>query len=198
MRTLRKNLRWGLMWGMGVPNYRRANVLGGTYFFTVVTYRRQRFLCDEDVRVALRHGIEKTRQRLPFDIDAWVLLPDHLHCIWTLPPGDADFGKRWGMIKRQVSKRCGHLKRCNWINASKQKRNESTSWQRRFWEHQIRDERDYQHHVDYIHYNPVKHGHVTRAADWRYSTFHRFMKDGVYPINWAGGSKSIVTTGFGE
>ena len=212
--TLRKNLRWGLMWGVGVPNYRRANVLGGTYFFTVVTYRRQRFLCDDDVRIALRAGIEKTRQCLPFDIDAWVLLPDHLHStagmqevgqrmeqlpsIWTLPPGDADFGKRWGLIKRHVSKHCGDIKRDNWMNDSKRKRNESTLWQRRFWEHQIRDERGYKHHVDYVHFNPVKHGIVDRVADWPHSTFHRFVNDGVYAMDWAGDLETNTATGFGE
>ena len=107
---------------------------GGTYFFTVVTFRRQRFLCDDDVRAALRDGIKTTRERFPFDIDAWVLLSDHLHCIWTLLPGDADFGKRWSLIKRHVTKHCPRLKRTEWMNDSKQKRMESTLWQRRFWD----------------------------------------------------------------
>jgi len=181
-----------------LPNYRRAMLAGGTYFFTVVTYRRQGFLCDDDVRFALRDGIEQTRQSLPFEIDAWVLMPDHLHCIWTLLPDDADFGKRWGLIKRYVSKHCGHLKRHNWMNASKYKRNESTLWQRRFWEHQIRDERDYKSYVDYIHFNPMKHGYVKRVADWPHSTFHRFVNDGVYPLDWAGDAETVVAAGFGE
>ena len=184
--------------GVDVPNYRRATMHGGTYFFTVVTYRRQQFLCNNDVRLALRNGIEKTRQSLPFDIDAWVLLPDHLHCIWTLPPGDADFGKRWGLIKRHVSNHCRDLKRDNWINESKQKRRESTLWQRRFWEHQIRDERDYKHHVDYIHFNPVKHGVVERVVDWPHSSFHRFVNDDVYKTTWAGGTTTNTATSFGE
>lgn len=170
-----------------MSNYRRANVGGGTFFFTVVTYRRQRILCDDDVRDALRAGIEKTRVGHPFDIDAWVLLPDHLHCIWTLPPGDADFGTRWAIIKRYVSTHCPRLKNDKWLNKSKRSRNESTVWQRRFWEHHIRDERDYEIHMDYIHYNPVKHGLVRCVCDWPYSTFHRYVKNRVYPENWAGG-----------
>jgi len=167
-----------------MPNYRRANVTGGTYFFTVVTYRRQTFLCDDDVRMALRNGIEQTRKRYPFEIDAWVLLPDHLHAIWTLPTGDADFGKRWSMIKRHVTKHCARLKRDEWLNDSKRKRMESTVWQRRFWEHQIRDEWDYEKHVDYIHFNPVKHGHVKYVNEWPYSTFHRYVKNNIYPTDW--------------
>ena len=180
-----------------MPNYRRATVAGGTYFFTVVTYRRQHCLCDDDVRAALRAGIEYTRERLPFAIDAWVLLPDHLHCIWTLPPGDADFGKRWGLIKRFVSLHCSRLRHDNWLTASKQTRNESTLWQRRFWEHQIRNDQDFKHHVDYIHHNPVKHGHAQRVADWPHSTFHRYVAKGVYTVDWAGDA-AITLSGAGE
>jgi len=89
-----------------MPHYRRANTTGATYFFTLVTYRRQTILCDTQVREALREAIVSVRKKRPFEIDAWVLLPDHLHCIWTLPPDDADYPARWGMIKRQVSVRC--------------------------------------------------------------------------------------------
>ena len=181
-----------------MPNYRRADIGGGTYFFTVVTYRRQRFLCDDDVRNALREGIEKTREGYPFVIDAWVLLPDHLHCIWTLPPGDANFGIRWAMIKRHVSKHCKRLKHDNWLNESKRKRKESTVWQRRFWEHQVRDERDYKIHADYIHFNPVKHGVVRYVKDWPYSTFHRYAKNGIYPENWGGEIEKNDGGNFGE
>ncbi len=175
-----------------MPNYRRANVAGGAYFFTLVTYRRQRFLCDDDVRAALRDGINKTRQQLPFEIDAWVLLPDHLHCIWQLPEGDADFAKRWAMIKRFVTKRCGpRLKREDWMSRSKTRRNESTLWQRRYWGHMIRDENDLNRHRDYIHFNPAKHGYVVRVVDWPYSTFHRYLKAGVYKNDWCGGEDVI-------
>jgi putative transposase len=182
-----------------MSEYRRANTKGGTYFFTVVTYRRQPFLCDERVRTALREGIKTSQLTHPFTIDAWVLLPDHLHCIWTLPPDDADFGIRWALIKRFVTKQCNsELKRDELMKPSKLKRKESTLWQRRFWEHQIRDESDFQQHVDYIHYNPVKHRLVNKVSDWPYSTFHRYVGQGVYDMDWAGVEDVDNLIGFGE
>jgi len=182
-----------------MSNYRRANTKGGTYFFTVVTYRRQRFLCDENVRKVLRSGVRDVQAIHPFTIDGWVLLPDHLHCIWTLPPDDANFSIRWAMIKRYVTKQCGSdLRRNDLMNKSKQKRNESTLWQRRFWEHKISDERDYEIHMDYIHYNPVKHRIVNKVVDWPYSTFHRYVREGVYDKNWGGDGVGTIDEGFGE
>lgn len=182
-----------------MSTYRRANITGGTYFFTVVTYRRQSFLCDELVRTALREAIAETRILCPFTIDAWVLLPDHLHCIWTLPPDDADFGKRWAMIKRFVSKRCGQTLLCDdWLSDSKRRRNEATVWQRRFWEHMICDETDYRRHMDYLHYNPVKHGLVKSVQDWQFSTFHRYVKEGVYSEDWCGRAGGQEDGDFGE
>lgn len=182
-----------------MSRYRRANVKAGTYFFTVVTYRRQTFLCNNNVRAALREGIQQTRTQYPFTIDAWVLLPDHLHCIWTLPKDDANFGLRWAIIKRHVTKVCGlHYLRKDLMTASKRRRNESTIWQRRFWEHQIRNDEDYRSHMDYIHYNPVKHGLASCANDWSYSTFHRYVKLGVYPEHWGCGDMSLPGAGFGE
>lgn len=181
-----------------MSNYRRANTKGGTYFFTVITYRRQKILCNEEMRIALREGIRQVQEAHPFVIDAWVLLPDHLHCIWTLPEGDADFGIRWAMIKRFVTKQCRLLHRDDWMTASKRKRKESTLWQRRFWEHQIRDEQDYERHLDYIHFNPVNHGLVESVVDWPYSTFHRFVTNEVYQENWAGDSIVTIDGGFGE
>lgn len=176
--------------------YRRANQSGGTYFFTVVTYRRQPFLCDDDVRMALRDAIERVRNRYDFQIDAWVLLPDHLHCIWTLPDGDADFSTRWSRIKRHVTQCCGHrIARQDWMTRSKRIHRESTLWQRRFWEHQIRDEKDFRAHVDYIHYNPVKHGYAKRAVDWPYSSFHRYVKEGVYEMDWGTGYGDTISAG---
>lgn len=171
-----------------MSNYRRAGTPGGSYFFTLVTYRRQPLLTEPDSRRILRESIIEVRRELPFRIDAWVLLPEHLHCIWTLPPGDADFSKRWGLIKAEFSKRAGDpFRRAEWINVSKAKHRESTIWQRRFWEHQIRDQADLNRHMDYIHFNPVKHGHVARVIDWPYSTFHRYTTQGVYPPDWGGG-----------
>lgn len=183
-----------------MSEYRRANIKGGTYFFTVVTHQRQKILLGEEVRKALREGIEKTRVIFPFQIIAWVLLPDHLHCIWTMPDGDSDFSKRWGMIKRHVSKQCDHhLKDYISTDSSRLKRHESSFWQRRYWEHQIRDEADLARHVDYIHWNPLKHGLVAQVSDWPYSTFHRYAAEGVYPENWCGSvDKDLDDVGFGE
>ena len=182
-----------------MSNYRRANFKGGTYFFTVVTYRRQNFLCNENVRKALRDGIRNVQTTHPFIIDAWVLLHDHLHCNWTLPPNDANFGIRWAMIKRFVTKQCGPLLyRDEWMTESKWRRKESTIWQRRFWEHQIRDNRDYEIHMDYIHYNPVKHNLAARVTDWPYSTFHRYVRKGVYSGNWGGGNIMDTKGDYGE
>lgn len=170
-----------------MSRYRRASAAGSTYFFTVVAYRRQPILCNETVRNALRTAIETVRTSRPFVINAWVLLPDHLHCMWTLPDDDADFSTRWMIIKRAVSLACREdFRRADLMTASKLKHRESTIWQRRFWEHQIRNEDDFARHVDYIHFNPVKHGHVQRAEDWPYSTFHRYVRDGVYAHDWAG------------
>jgi len=169
-----------------MSHYRRANTAGATYFFTVVTYRRRPFLCDEDVRDALKQAINKVRKKHPFIIDAWVLLPDHIHTIWTLPPNDANFALRWQLIKRYVTQCCGtRLHNPQWMNTSKAKHRESTLWQRRYWEHQIRDELDYAKHMDYLHYNPVKHQLVKQVKDWPYSTFHRYVKQGVYDENLA-------------
>jgi putative transposase len=169
-----------------MSHFRRSRVTGGTFFFTVVTYRRQRFLCDYDVRLALRESILRAREHHPFEIDAWVLLPDHMHCIWTLPDGDADFSTRWNVIKRGVTRRVGaRLQRADLMNESKAAHRESTLWQRRFWEHQIRDDADYQAHKDYIHFNPVKHGLIRQVCDWPHSSFHRYVASGVYAVDWA-------------
>lgn len=181
-----------------MSRYRRTNTPGATYFFTVVTYRRRAFLCDEDVRTALREAILKVSGQYLFQIDAWVLLPDHLHAIWTLPPGDARFALRWQQIKRHVTLCCGErLQKAEWMNDSKIKHRESTLWQRRYWEHQIRDDVDYQHHMDYLHYNPVKHGLVERVRDWPYSSFHRHITAGVYGEDWTMAPQAD-TLGLGE
>ena len=180
-----------------MPNYRRPRNLGETYFFTVVTHQRRPVLTTEAVRSALRAAIHRARTTLPFEIEAWVLLPDHLHCIWTLPPGDGNFSARWAIIKRHVSRECGAM-----VNASpdisRSRRNELTFWQRRFWEHQIRDDDDLARHLDYIHWNPVKHGLVKSVQEWRYSTFHKYVARGVYPDDWGGGEIANADDNFGE
>ena len=182
-----------------MSQYRRANTPGATYFFTLISYRRQTILCDAPVREALREAIAAVRKTRPFVVDAWVLLPDHLHCIWTLPADDADFSQRWALIKHKVSIKCSECyKRQDWITQSKRKHRESTIWQRRFWEHQIRDTIDFQRHVDYIHWNPVKHGHVTHVSDWPYSTFHRYAEQNVYSTDWGGVKGDVDASKFGE
>ena len=181
-----------------MSNYRRSITPGATYFFTVVTHRRQSILVKPESRTLLRQVIDEVRQQYPFAIDAWVLLPDHLHCIWSLPEGDFDYSCRWGMIKAGFTKRAKPvLHRDEWMNDSRRKHHESTVWQRRFWEHQIRDETDFQRHVDYIHFNPVKHGLVSQVNAWPYSTFHRYAREGVYSEDW-GGEFKAPNEGFGE
>ena len=182
-----------------MSHFGRSRVTGGTFFFTVVTYQRQRFLCDDDVRLALRESILRAREQHPFAIDAWVLLPDHMHCIWTLPEGDADFSTRWNVIKRGVTRRVGaKLQRADLMNKSKATHRESTLWQRRFWEHQIRNDADYQAHMDYVHFNPIKHGLVERLIDWPHSSFHRYLATGVYPVDWATPPDSSLIGGEAE
>jgi putative transposase len=158
---------------------RRIKTPGGTYFFTVVTFRRRKILCDPDNLELLRTAFKLVKTRHPFTIDALVLLPEHLHCIWTLPPGDDDYSMRWNGIKGHFSRHCsGNYKIAP--SASQQRKRAQTLWQPRFWEHQIRDERDYQKHCDYIHWNPVKHGLVGRVGDWPHSSIHRFVRLGLY------------------
>ncbi len=181
--------------------YRRSRTGGGTYFFTVVTYERKRVLTLPWVREGLRRAIAETRVRFPFRIDAWVLLPDHMHCVWTLPADDADFAKRWGMIKRGTSRGCGDRFRCDDADGRKSgdPRKELTLWQRRFWEHEIRSDRDLARHLDYIHWNPVKHALAERAADWPWSTFARFVRLGMYAPEWCGGEATEAEDAeFGE
>ena len=170
-----------------MPEYRRAAFKGGTYFFTVNTFRRRPILTDVRCRAALRAAIELTRTELPFEIVAWVLLPDHLHTVWRLPVGDANFALRWSLLKRHVTRTCRDGLPAQPLSDSRRKRREGTFWQRRYWEHLIRDDTDLLRHVDYVHYNPVKHGYVTRAIDWPHSTFHRYVANGIYSAGWGGG-----------
>jgi putative transposase len=171
--------------------YRRAKTPGATYFFTVLTYLRGKFLCEPENRELLRTAFLKTKTRHPFAIDAFVLLPEHLHCIWTLPPGDSDYSMRWNTIKGHFSSNCLDKYKPSPSAVQKRKRAQ-TVWQPRFWEHQIRDERDYENHCDYIHWNPVKHGLVSRVGDWSYSSFHRFVHSGIYPQNWTETPKDCI------
>ena len=163
--------------------YIRAAVPGATYFFTVNLHdRRTRWLVDHiDL---LRDCVARTKAQHPFRIDAMVVLPEHLHAMWTLPDGDADFSKRWMLIKRRFTRELLSRRLLDY-SASRQRGDaERSLWQRRYWEHQVRDMVDFNQHVDYIHFNPVKHGHVARAADWPHSSFHRFVRNGVLPQDW--------------
>ena len=183
-----------------MSNYRRIQTPGATYFFTVVTYGRQPILCHEAVRFSLRLAIEQIRPTHPFSIDAWVLLPDHMHCIWVLPDGDGDFSIRWAKIKQFVTVNCQQFANKNDFDTSKsqRRRREGGIWQRRFWEHRIRDDFDFEKHMDYIHYNPVKHGLASHAGGWEWSTFHRYVASGVYPHDWCGIKPSELSMNFGE
>jgi len=166
-----------------MPRYIRAYVPGGTFFFTVALLERRRSLLTEHIE-ELRVAFVNARRRRPFTIDAIVVLPDHLHCIWTLPPGDSDFSTRWHDIKARFSARIPRGER---RSARRVKKGERAVWQRRFWEHLIRSDLDFERHVDYIHFNPVKHGHVSRASDWPHSSFHRYVRRGILPLDWAAG-----------
>jgi putative transposase len=176
-----------------MTQYRRASVPGATWFFTVNLAERRgnRLLVDEiDV---LRTAFRAVQAAHSFRMDAAVILPDHLHCIWTLPPGDSDFSTRWGLIKGTFSRSICKEER---VSESRVKRGERGLWQRRFWEHLVRDEDDFRRHVDYIHWNPVKHGWVKRVADWPHSSFHRYLRRGVYGTNW--GELAVVDLEAGE
>lgn len=163
-------------------HYRRAFVPGGTFFFTLGLADRNQCLLTEHID-ALRAAFRLVKARHPFEIVAQVVLPDHLHAVWRLPEGDADYPLRWALIKSSFSRR---LPAYEAIPLSRRRKRERAVWQRRYWEHRIRDEEDLQRHIDYIHFNPVKHGHVSRAADWPYSSIHRYIRNRAIPVDWGG------------
>jgi len=174
-----------------MPDYRRNRVPGGTYFFTINLLDSGSDLlvaCIDDLRNAVRN----TRSRAPFHIDAWVVLPDHMHCVWTLPEGDSDFPGRWWAIKTAFSKSLPVIERRSGVMV---RRGERGVWQPRYWEHTIRDDRDYAVHVDYIHFNPVKHGFVEHPAEWPFSSFRHCVARGLYPADWLGGGGAPAETG---
>lgn len=158
-----------------MSDYRRAYIAGGSYFFTLVTWRRRRVFAEQHAVDALRAAMREVKRSRPFDLEAIVVLPDHLHCILTLPEDDADFSGRWREIKKACSRR---------IAPHSDHRRERKVWQRRFWEHAIRDRDDWQRHMDYIHYNPVKHGLVRTPKDWPWSSFQSCVARGWYAPDW--------------
>jgi putative transposase len=160
--------------------YRRSRVAGGSYFFTVNLRDRRSALLVEYVN-ELRQIVADVKSQYPFVTDAMVVLPDHLHAVWTLPPGDANYAARLRLVKarftRQIVRRG--------VDLSRDDRGEYDLWQKRYWEHTIRDDRDFEAHVNYVHINPVKHGYAKRAVEWPHSTIHRYVKEGRLPASWA-------------
>ena len=168
-----------------MPDYRRWYVSGGTFFFTLVTHHRRPILCTDLARRCLREAIDKVRTDWPYDLVAIVLLPDHLHTVWTLPAGDARYPIRWKRIKEEFTRR--YLKGGGSEvspGSSRLRRSERGIWQRRYWEHTVRDEADLKRCVDYVHWNPKKHGYVDSVRDWHWSSFHRFVGLGEYTPEW--------------
>ncbi len=177
-----------------MTNYRRYRIKGASCFFTVTLNDRQSDLLTRHISL-LRHAFHEVKTRHPFAIDAIVILPDHLHCIFTLPENDDNYSMRWRLIKSTFSRQLPN--RENRSQSRIQKR-ERGIWQRRFWEHVIRDEEDFQIHVDYIHFNPVKHGLVDQTMKWPYSSFHRYVKQGVYSLEWGDRQRAEIITEAGE
>jgi putative transposase len=174
-----------------MPKYIRSQLAGATYFFTLTLAQRQSQLLTQNIAL-FRQAYQRANALHPFTTIAICVLPDHLHAIWQMPVDDGDFALRWRMIKSNFSRNFSvNQERSN----SKIKHREKGIWQRRYWEHQIRDDVDLQRHVDYIHINPVKHGHVKQVKDWPYSTFHKYLAQGIYTENWGGFDDSGA---FGE
>jgi putative transposase len=168
-----------------MPDWRRAYVPGGSFFFSLVTDGRARFLCDVPARPLPGSLLRRCKMRWPFQTDAIVLLPDHLHAIWSLPPDDTNYSARWGWIKKEFTKA--------WLGLGGREQPQTEGRRRdgrrgvslpKFWEHTLQSDDDFEHHFDYIHYNPVKHGLVARPGDWPWSSFHRWVRAGICPPNW--------------
>jgi putative transposase len=175
-----------------MSNYRRAFVPGGTWFFTVnLLQRRGNDLLVSEIDL-LRQVVQGVRRRYPFHIDAWVVLPEHMHCVFSLPEGDSDFSLRWRLIKSGFSRA---LPKTESLSTVRQASGERGIWQRHYWEHLIRDELDFQRRIDYVYVNPLKHGLVKRVGDWPYSTFHRYVDAGIYVEDWCGDAAAEVNGG---
>lgn len=175
-----------------MTNYRRSNIAGASYFFTANLADRSSALLFEQIAL-LRAAFKYVQARHPFTTDAIAVLPDHLHAIWTLPAGDSGFAMRWRLIKTVFSRSLPHGE---YRSASREAKGERGIWQRRYWEHLIRDDADFARHADYIHINPVKHGYVKQAAEWPHSSFHHYVRAGILPMDWAG--REAEAMGYGE
>jgi putative transposase len=181
-----------------MPDFRRNFVTGGTYFFTVITEDRRPILCTDTARDCLRTAIQSVRRKRPIQVVAIVLLPEHLHTVWTLPPNDDDYPLRWAQIKEQFTRSflaSGGEEAP--VTSSRTRRQERGIWQRRYWEHTCQDDDDLKRCVDYVHWNPVKHGLVKRVRDYPWSTFPRFVKEGEYDLDWGGTDPCPDATGPG-
>jgi putative transposase len=176
-----------------MSTYRRAKIEGSLFFFTVTLADRSSDLLVREVD-RLRRAYRDATSKQPFETEAICILPDHIHAIWSLPEGDSDFASRWMRIKASFSR---GLPASTTRSASKVAKREKGIWQRRYWEHTIRDDADFERHVDYIHHNPMKHGLVSRVADWPFSSFHRYVERGILPMDW-GGDLTEATGQFGE
>ncbi|SDS93814.1 REP-associated tyrosine transposase [Bradyrhizobium canariense] len=175
-----------------MPQYRRAKLEGSIFFFTVVLAERSSHLLVDQID-QFRRAYRAVQQRRPFETIAVCILPDHIHAVWSLPEGDADFSTRWSLIKSGFSRGLDSMPR----SASKVAKREKGIWQRRYWEHAIRDDADLERHVDYVHFNPVKHKHVARVTDWPHSSFHRYVERGLLAVDWGGDMRDIQGS-FGE
>lgn len=176
-----------------MSRYRRAKIEGGVFFFTVVLAGRSSDLLVRHVD-RLRQIYSSVQHRYPFETIAICILPNHLHALWSLPQGDADFSLRWSLIKSGFSR---GLPLATARSPSKIARREKGLWQRRYWEHAIRDDADLSRHVDYIHFNPVKHGYVSRVRDWAHSSFHQYVARGDLLPDWGGDARDMPGQ-FGE
>jgi putative transposase len=177
-----------------LSDYRRWRVEGGMFFFTVVTHSRAPLFSDPAARTLLGEKFRECQEQWPFEVNAIVLLPDHLHAIWSLPPGDSNYPSRWAWIKKEFTKAWLALGGAEQpVSEARQERGDRGIWQPRYWEHTIDDEHDFERHFDYIHYNPVKHGHVQCPADWPESSFHRWVQAGVYEPDWGCARNGVLT-----
>ncbi|OQK16823.1 hypothetical protein AU255_02655 [Methyloprofundus sedimenti] len=175
-----------------MTDYRRLYVKGAMWFFTVnLAYRYQSTLLVDEINL-LRESFRYVKERHACTINAIVFMPEHLHCIWTLPDGDADYSTRWKLLKSYFSR---GIPKGEHISHSRTKRQERGIWQRRFWAHLIISQKDFNSHVDYIHWNPVKHGQVKYACDWPYSSFHHYVSRGVYSKDWGHSGEFVIDGG---
>lgn len=165
-----------------MSDYQRVYESGASYFFTVVTHQRRPIFASRSNVERLRDAFQFVRSKRPFTVEAIVVLPDHVHCIWTMSQ-DPDFSLRWQMIKTYFSR---------FSMPEPDSRTRKRVWQPRFWEHQIRDHEDYRRHLHYIHFNPVKHGYVPKPADWPYSSFGKFVRLGWYEQDWGTAQPELI------